>query len=83
MDPMQGPRRGPCGDADDDDDDDDYDETSDATNEDDNTRRSTSLEPKYFSQSQEDPDERWNHCPDSMELEFQQGLSPSEHRSQH
>lgn len=52
-------------------------EDSGSTSEDDNNPLSTSLEPKYFSQSfshkQENSDDIWNHCPDNMELEFQQG----------
>lgn len=52
---------------------------SDGTSEDDGAPPSTSLEPKYFSQSfiedQEESDECWSHCPDDLELEFQQGLS--------
>lgn len=68
--PSLGLRGGPCGNvtaADD----------SGNTSEDDKNPLSTSLEPKYFSQSfsqeQEDSDDGWNHCPDNMELEFQQG----------
>lgn len=61
--PLLGLRAGPCCDA-----------ASGVSSEDDNPL-STSLEPKYFSQSfheeQEDSDEGWNHCPDT--LEFQQG----------
>ncbi|KAM6967635.1 centrosomal protein of 192 kDa [Aplochiton taeniatus] len=37
---------------------------------------STSLEPKYFSQSfqqTDSSDDGWNHCPDDVEEEFQQG----------
>ncbi|XP_008290130.1 centrosomal protein of 192 kDa isoform X2 [Stegastes partitus] len=65
-----GLRGGPCGDV-------TAAEASDTTSEDDNNPLSTSLEPKYFSQSfyqeQEDSDDGWNHCPDNLELEFQQG----------
>ncbi|XP_028327501.1 centrosomal protein of 192 kDa isoform X4 [Gouania willdenowi] len=44
-----------------------------ATSEEDSNALSTSLEQKYFSQSvQEDSDDGWNHCPDDLELEFQQ-----------
>lgn len=68
--PSLGLRGGPCGDA-------TVSETSDSIGEDDNNPLSTSLEPKYFSQSfhqeQEDSDDGWNHCPDNLELEFQQG----------
>lgn len=64
-----GPRGGPCGDV-------AASEASDGASEDDNPL-SMSLEAKYFSQSfQQDPeelDEGWTNCPDSMELEFQQG----------
>ncbi|XP_028985028.1 centrosomal protein of 192 kDa isoform X2 [Betta splendens] len=56
-------------------------EDSGNTSEDDKYPLSTSLEPKYFSQSftqdQEDSDDGWNHCPDNMELEFQQGATHS------
>ncbi|XP_078789454.1 centrosomal protein of 192 kDa isoform X4 [Oryzias latipes] len=52
---------------------------SDGTSEDDGAPPSTSLEPKYFSQSfiedQEESDECWSHCPDDLELEFQQGAN--------
>ncbi|XP_029927859.1 centrosomal protein of 192 kDa isoform X2 [Myripristis murdjan] len=71
-----GLRGGPCGDA-------TVAEASDNTSEDDNNPLSTSLEPKYFSQSfhqeQDDSDDGWNHCPDSLEIEFQQGanINPS------
>ncbi|XP_037639447.1 centrosomal protein of 192 kDa isoform X1 [Sebastes umbrosus] len=65
-----GLRGGPCGNV-------NAAEASDSTSEDDNNPLSTSLEPKYFSQSfhqeQEDSDDGWNHCPDNLELEFQQG----------
>ncbi|XP_041648930.1 centrosomal protein of 192 kDa isoform X2 [Cheilinus undulatus] len=65
-----GLRNGPCGDV-------TGAEVSAGTSEDDENPLSTSLEPKYFSQSfhqdQEDSDDGWNHCPDNMELEFQQG----------
>ncbi|XP_053287866.1 centrosomal protein of 192 kDa isoform X4 [Pleuronectes platessa] len=67
--PSLGLRGGPCGDV-------TTAEASGGTSEDDTNPLSTSLEPKYFSQSfhqeQEDSDE-WNHCPDNLELEFQQG----------
>ncbi|XP_037533103.1 centrosomal protein of 192 kDa [Nematolebias whitei] len=62
--PSLGLRAGLCCDA-----------ASDCSSED-NNPLSTSLEPKYFSQSfqeQEDSDEGWSHCPDN--LEFQQGAS--------
>ncbi|KAM9852578.1 centrosomal protein of 192 kDa [Aulostomus maculatus] len=53
-------------------------DTSDNISEDDCNPLSTSLEPKYFSQSfheeQNDSDDGWNHCPDNVELEFQQGV---------
>ncbi|XP_072251046.1 centrosomal protein of 192 kDa [Leuresthes tenuis] len=69
--PSLGLRGGPCGDV-------TAAEASDCTSEDDNDSLSTSLEPKYFSQSfhqeQEDSD-GWNHCPDNLELEFQQGAN--------
>ncbi|KAM9724115.1 centrosomal protein of 192 kDa isoform 2-T4 [Menidia menidia] len=67
--PSLGIRGGPCGDV-------SAAEASDGTSEDDRKPLSTSLEPKYFSQSfhqeQEDSEEDWNHCPDDLELEFQQ-----------
>uniref|UniRef100_UPI003AACF527 centrosomal protein of 192 kDa n=1 Tax=Centroberyx gerrardi TaxID=166262 RepID=UPI003AACF527 len=70
--PSLGLRGGPCGDA-------TVAEASDGTSEDDNNPLSTSLEAKYFSQSfhqeQEDSDDGWNHCPDNLELEFQQGAN--------
>ncbi|XP_044065404.1 centrosomal protein of 192 kDa isoform X2 [Siniperca chuatsi] len=70
--PSLGSRGGPCGDV-------TGAEASDSTSEDDNNPLSTSLEPKYFSQSfhqeQEDSDDGWNHCPDNLELEFQQGAN--------
>ncbi|CAB1435824.1 unnamed protein product [Pleuronectes platessa] len=70
--PSLGLRGGPCGDV-------TTAEASGGTSEDDTNPLSTSLEPKYFSQSfhqeQEDSDE-WNHCPDNLELEFQQGKLP-------
>ncbi|KAG7475204.1 hypothetical protein JOB18_027049 [Solea senegalensis] len=64
-----GIRGGPCGDV----------TAAEAScSEDDANLMSTSLEAKYFSQSfhqeQEDLDE-WNHCPDSLEQEFQQGTN--------
>ncbi|XP_029360132.1 centrosomal protein of 192 kDa isoform X2 [Echeneis naucrates] len=62
-------RGGPCGDVND----------SSSTTEDDTNPPSTSLEPKYFSQSfqqeKEDSDDMWNHCPGNLELEFQQAVS--------
>ncbi|KAK2844108.1 hypothetical protein Q5P01_010767 [Channa striata] len=65
-----GLRGGPCGDV-------TAAEASGSASEDDRNPLSTSLEPKYFSQSfyqeQEDSDDGWNHCPDNLELEFQQG----------
>lgn len=68
--PSLGLRGGPCGDV-------TGAEASGSTSEDDNNPLSTSLEPKYFSQSfhqeQEDSDDGWNHCPDNLEMEFQQG----------
>lgn len=68
--PSLGLRGGPCGNVTD-------AEASGSTSEDDNNPLSTSLEPKYFSQSfqqeQEDSDDCWNHCPDNQELDFQQG----------
>uniref|UniRef100_UPI0037E7D549 centrosomal protein of 192 kDa n=1 Tax=Semicossyphus pulcher TaxID=241346 RepID=UPI0037E7D549 len=70
--PFLGLRNGPCGDV-------TGAEASAGTSEDDDDPLSTSLEPKYFSQSfhqdQEDSDEGWNHCPDNMELEFQKGAN--------
>nr|XP_046255451.1 centrosomal protein of 192 kDa [Scatophagus argus]XP_046255452.1 centrosomal protein of 192 kDa [Scatophagus argus] len=70
--PFLGLRGGPCGDV-------TGANASGSTSEDDNNVLSTSLEPKYFSQSfhQEDSDDGWNHCPDNLELEFQQGSSAS------
>ncbi|KAM4633668.1 centrosomal protein of 192 kDa [Polymixia lowei] len=70
--PSLGLRGGPCGDA-------AVAEVSDGISEDDSNPLSTSLEPKYFSQSfhqePEDSDDGWNHCPDNLELEFQQGAN--------
>ncbi|XP_038568179.1 LOW QUALITY PROTEIN: centrosomal protein of 192 kDa [Micropterus salmoides] len=70
--PSLGLRGGPCGNVTD-------AEASGSTSEDDNNPLSTSLEPKYFSQSfqqeQEDSDDCWNHCPDNQELDFQQGAN--------
>lgn len=65
-----GLRGGPCGNA-------SAAEASDSASEDDHNLLSTSLEPKYFSQSlhQDDSDDGWNHCRDNVEQEFQQGLS--------
>lgn len=66
-----GLRNGPCGDV-------VGVEASLGTSEDDENPLSTSLEPKYFSQSfhqdQEDSDDGWNNCPENLELEFQKGL---------
>ncbi|TNN28834.1 hypothetical protein EYF80_061018 [Liparis tanakae] len=54
-------------------------QASDSASEDGNNPFSTSLEPKYFSQSfhqdQEDSDDAWNHGPDRPETEFEQGAS--------
>ncbi|XP_054477161.1 centrosomal protein of 192 kDa [Anoplopoma fimbria] len=70
--PSLGLRGGPCGDV-------TAAEAFDSNSEDDNNPLSTSLEPKYFSQSfhqdQEDSDDAWNHCPDNPEMEFQQGAN--------
>ncbi|XP_049586562.1 centrosomal protein of 192 kDa isoform X4 [Syngnathus scovelli] len=64
--PLANLRGGPCGNP--------AAEASDVTSEEDNDYISTSLEPKYFCRSfQEEQDHDWNNCPDSMELEFQQG----------
>lgn len=62
-------RGGPCGDV-------TAAEASDGTSEDDTNPLSTSLEPKYFSQSflqEQDELDEWNHYPDNLELEFHQG----------
>lgn len=67
--PSLGLRGGPCGNV-------TAPEDSGSTSEDDKHPLSTSLEAKYFSQSfsqEQDSDDPWNHCPDNMELEFQQG----------
>lgn len=68
--PSLGLRGGPCGDV-------TAAEVSDSTSEDDNNPLSTSLEAKYFSQrfhqEQDDSDDGWNHCPDTLEQEFQRG----------
>ncbi|XP_070768017.1 centrosomal protein of 192 kDa [Enoplosus armatus] len=68
--PSLGLRGGPCGDV-------TGAEASGSASEDDSNPLSTSLEPKYFSQSvhqeQDDSDDGWNNCPDNLELEFQQG----------
>ncbi|XP_072317794.1 centrosomal protein of 192 kDa isoform X2 [Eucyclogobius newberryi] len=63
-----GLRGGPCGNA-------SAAEPSGSASEDDQNPLSTSLEPKYFSQSvhQEDSDDSWTNCPENVELEFQQG----------
>lgn len=70
--PSLGLRGGPCGVP-------TAAEASDTASDDDNNPLSTSLEPKYFSQSihveQEDSDDGWNHCPENLELELQQGWS--------
>ncbi|XP_035528184.1 centrosomal protein of 192 kDa [Morone saxatilis] len=70
-----GLRGGPCGDV-------TGAEASGNTSEDDNNPLSTSLEAKYFSQSfhqeQEDSDDGWNHCPENLELEFQQGANATQ-----
>ncbi|XP_056142929.1 centrosomal protein of 192 kDa [Lampris incognitus] len=70
--PSLGLRGGPCGDA-------AVAEPSDSQSEDENNLLSTSLEPKYFSQSfhqdQVDSDDGWNYCPDNLELEFGQGVN--------
>ncbi|XP_015804836.1 centrosomal protein of 192 kDa isoform X2 [Nothobranchius furzeri] len=62
-------RGGPCGTV-------PASEASDGSSDDGNLL-STSLEPKYFSQSfnqeQDDSDEGWNYGPDNLEQEFQQG----------
>lgn len=70
--PSLGLRGGPCGNA-------SAAEASDSASEDDHNPLSTSLEPKYFSQSlhQEDSDDGWTHCPNNVELEFQQGAKNS------
>lgn len=47
-------------------------ETSSNTSEDENNLLSTSLEAKYFSREQ-DSEDVWNHCPDNIAQEFQQG----------
>lgn len=67
-----GLRGGPCGNA-------SAAEASDSASEDDHNLLSTSLEPKYFSQSlhQDDSDDGWNHCRDNVEQEFQQGAKSS------
>lgn len=68
--PSLGLRGGPCGEL-------TAAEASDSTSEDGNNPLSTSLEPKYFSQSihldPEDSEDAWNHCPENLETEFQQG----------
>ncbi|XP_040900614.1 centrosomal protein of 192 kDa isoform X2 [Toxotes jaculatrix] len=72
--PSLGLRGGPCGDV-------TAAESSGSSSEDDKNPLSTSLEPKYFSQSfhqeQEDSD-MWNLCPDNLELEFQQGATAAQ-----
>ncbi|KAF7654653.1 hypothetical protein LDENG_00066660 [Lucifuga dentata] len=71
--PSLGLRGGPCGDA-------TVSEASDSSGEDESNPLSTSLEPKYFSQSfhQEDSDDGWNHSPDNLELEFQQDANATQ-----
>lgn len=66
--PSLGIRGGPCGNA-------SAAEASDSASEDDHNQLSTSLEPKYFSQSlhQDDSDDGWTNCPETVELEFKQG----------
>ncbi|XP_068179644.1 centrosomal protein of 192 kDa [Antennarius striatus] len=68
--PSFGIRGGPCGNV-------TGAEALGSAGEDDENFLSTSLEPKYFSQSflqpPPDSDDGWNHCPDNPELEFQQG----------
>ncbi|XP_077951721.1 centrosomal protein of 192 kDa isoform X3 [Gasterosteus aculeatus] len=70
--PSLGLRGGPCGEL-------TAAEASDSTSEDGNNPLSTSLEPKYFSQSihldPEDSEDAWNHCPENLETEFQQGAN--------
>ncbi|CAJ1061471.1 centrosomal protein of 192 kDa isoform X1 [Xyrichtys novacula] len=67
-----GLRNGPCGNV-------TGAEASAGTSEDEENPLSTSLEPKYFSQSfhqdQEDSDDGWNHCSGNLELEFQKGAN--------
>ncbi|CAL9705251.1 unnamed protein product [Knipowitschia caucasica] len=62
-----GLRGGPCGNA-------SVAEPSDSMSEEEHNPLSTSLEPKYFSQSlhQDDSDDSWTNCPENVELEFQQ-----------
>ncbi|KAM9309577.1 centrosomal protein of 192 kDa [Pholidichthys leucotaenia] len=71
--PCLGMRRGPCGDVT------TGAGTSDSTSENETSHLSTSLEPKYFSQSfqqeQDESDDGWSHCPENMELEFEQAAS--------
>ncbi|KAM9353963.1 centrosomal protein of 192 kDa [Symphorus nematophorus] len=73
--PSLGLRGGPCGDV-------TGADGSGSTSEDDNNPLSTSLEAKYFSQSfhqeQEDSDDGWHHCPEDLELEFQQGTNATQ-----
>ncbi|XP_033836327.1 centrosomal protein of 192 kDa [Periophthalmus magnuspinnatus] len=63
-----GLRGGPCGNA-------SAAGPLDSASDDDHNPLSTSLEPKYFSQSlhQDDSDDSWTNCPENVELEFQQG----------
>lgn len=67
-----GIRGGPCGNA-------FAAEASDSASEDDHNLHSTSLEPKYFSPSlhQDDSDDGWTNCPETLELEFKQGAKNS------
>lgn len=67
-----GVRGGPCGNA-------SAAEVSDSASEDDHNLLSTSLEAKYFSQSlqQDDSDDAWTNCPETVELEFKQGAKNS------
>ncbi|XP_061571947.1 centrosomal protein of 192 kDa [Cololabis saira] len=73
--PSLGLRGGPCGNV-------TVAEASDGTSEDDANAPSSSLEPKYFSQSflqeQEESDDGWHNCPDNMQLEFQQGADAAQ-----
>ncbi|XP_055021351.1 centrosomal protein of 192 kDa, partial [Boleophthalmus pectinirostris] len=63
-----GQRGGPCGNA-------STAEPPDSASEDEHIPLSTSLEPKYFTQSlhQDDSDDSWTNCPENVELELQQG----------
>lgn len=72
--PSLASRGGPCGNV-------TAAEISDITSEEENNVLSTSLDAKYFSQSfnqePEDSDDGWNHCPENVELEFEQGAKAS------